>query len=248
MLVAIHQPNFLPWLGYFDKLAQADVFVLLDNVPLQRTGGNYTNRVEMLISGKRAWVTVPIARAAETRERISEARIVDSGPWRRKVCAAVEQSYAHAPCFAEAMPLVRSLLDHAGDRLAEFNTAALRRLAAAVGLDPRRMIVASELRVSGAGTDLLVAIVRAAGGDAYLCGAGAGLYQEDEKFAAAGIELRYQNFRHPIYPQVNTPEFMPGLSIVDALMNCGAAGVVDLLAPATSRKPAQARGEDRALP
>jgi hypothetical protein len=248
MLVAIHQPNFLPWLGYFDKLAQADIFVLLDNVPLQRTGGNYTNRVEMLISGKRTWVTVPVARAAETRERISEARIIDNGPWRRKICAAVEQSYARAPGFAETMPLVRSLLEQPGDGLAEFNIAALRRLAEASGLDTRRLRRASEMQVSGAGTDLLVAIVRAAGGDTYLCGGGSGGYQEDDKFTTAGIELRYQNFRHPAYPQVNTSEFIPGLSIVDALMNCGAAGVAGLLGSAAPQRPAQPRGEGRALP
>ena len=70
MLVAIHQPNFLPWLGFFDKLAKADRFIILDTVSLQLTGGNYTNRVQMLISGHPSWVTVPVARGRSARERI----------------------------------------------------------------------------------------------------------------------------------------------------------------------------------
>ena len=230
MLVAIHQPNFLPWLGYFDKLARSDVFVLLDNVPLQRTGGAYTNRVEIAIQGRRQLLTVPIARGAEARQSADAARIVDTGPWRRKLRATIEQGYAHAPAFDAIMPVIREILDQPGDGLAEFNIRAIRRIAGLIGLDVAKMRRASELDVAGTSTERLIAIMRAVGGTAYLCGGGAGGYQEDEKFAAAGFELRYQDFRHPTYPQVGAAAFVPGLSIVDALMNCGAKGTADLLA------------------
>ena len=230
-IVAIHQPNFLPWLGYFDKLARADVFVFLDNVQLQRTGGSYTNRVEMIISGRRNWVTVPISRQAEQRDRISEARIVERSPWRRKIKSAIEQSYAKAPHFAETMPHIARILDNRDDRLASFNTDAIKQLSQIVELGGRLVVNASALDVSGSGTDLLIAIVRAVGGTTYLCGGGATGYQEDEKFAAAGLTLEYQNFQHPVYPQVAARAFSAGLSIIDALMNCGAAGTARLLAP-----------------
>jgi hypothetical protein len=230
MLVAIHQPNFLPWLGYFDKLARADIFVLLDNVPLQRTGASYTNRVEIATQGRRLPLTVPIARGAEARQSADAARIVNSGPWRRKLRATIEQGYARAPAFDEIMPVVRGILDQPGDRLVDFNIASIRRIAGLVGLDTEKMRRASALDVPGTGTDRLIAIVRMVGGTAYLCGGGADGYQEDEKFAAAGLRLHYQDFKHPIYPQVGAPAFIPGLSIVDALMNCGAKGTADLLA------------------
>jgi hypothetical protein len=229
MLVAIHQPNFMPWLGYFDKLARADVFVLLDNVPLQKTGGAYTNRVEIAPQGRRQWLTVPLARDAELRQSIDAARIVESGPWRRKLGATMQQGYARAPAFAEIMPLVRRILDYPEDRLAEFNIHGLKLIAGLLGLDTAKMRRASELQTAGTGTDRLVSVVRAVGGTAYLSGSGAGGYQDDEKFAAAGLALRYQNFKHPHYPQRGAPEFVAGLSVVDALMNCGVAGTARLL-------------------
>jgi hypothetical protein len=229
MIVAIHQPNFLPWLGYFDKLARADVFVLLDNVAAQQTGGAYTNRVEVLVGGKRSWLTVPIARGSEARRRIADLRVVASSPWRRKITATIEQNYARAPFFDAVMPTVHALLDTPGDLLADFNIAALTTIADLLRLDRRRMVRASTLDVPGAGTDLLIAIIRAVGGTTYLCGGGAGGYQDDAKFAAAGIALQYQDFRHPVYPQVNAADFAAGLSVVDALMNCGYEGVSCLL-------------------
>lgn len=229
MLVAIHQPNFMPWLGYFDKLARADIFVLLDNVAVQKTGGAYTNRVEIAPHGRRQWLTVPLARNAELRQSIDAARIVETGPWRRKMCATLEQGYARAPAFAEVMPQLRQILEHAEDRLADFNIHGLQRIAALLGLDIAKMRRASALQVDGSATDRLIAIVRAVGGTAYLSGGGAGGYQEDEKFARAGVELRYQNFQHPTYPQRGASGFVAGLSVIDALMNCGAAGTRDLL-------------------
>ena len=229
MLVAIHQPNFLPWLGYFDKLARADVFVLLDNVPLQRTGSTYTNRVEIATHGRRQLLTVPVVRSAATRQSIDAARIADTGPWRRKLRASIEQAYARAPAFSRIMPVIGQILDEPGDRLADFNIRAIRLIAGLIGLDVTKLRRAGDLDVAGTGTDRLIAIVKSVGGSTYLCGGGAGEYQEDAKFAAAGLQLRYQDFRHPTYPQVGTPAFIAGLSVVDALMNCGAEGTAKLL-------------------
>jgi hypothetical protein len=229
MLVAIHQPNFLPWLGYFDKLARADVFVVLDCVPLQRTGGAYTNRAQILIRGKPAWITMPVARDADLRRRIDRARIVEDGAWRKRLTETIRQHYARAASFHEVMPVVERIMGTATDSLRDFNLAAIRTLAEWVGLDTAKILLASELDVSGRATDLLVSIVRAVGGTAYLVGGGAGGYQEDEKFHAAGIDLRLQRFQPLPYPQLRTTAFVPGLSIVDALMNCGAARTAALI-------------------
>src|SRR5712691_9161555 len=111
MLVAIHQPNFLPWLGWFDKLARAEIFILLDTVAHQHTGSNYTNRVQILAQGVPRWITVPVVRGSEERSRIDRLRIAGDGIWRRKLRATVAQSYARAPFFSETMSLVDHLLD-----------------------------------------------------------------------------------------------------------------------------------------
>jgi len=207
--VACHQPNFLPWLGFFDKLARADRFVLLDDVQFPRTSrGTYTNRVQLLIGGRPAWLTVPVVR--EGVQRIRDVRIDDRQPWRRKALRTIEMNYARLPGFEATMPLVRELLEHDTDRIAELNEHAIRRLAPA---HAHKLVRQSELGdVPGAATDLLIGLVRAAGGDGYLSGDGADGYQEEPRYAAAGLGFRLQGFTHP---DTGAPA---GLSAVDALM------------------------------
>lgn len=221
-VVAIHQPNFLPWLGWFDKLVRADVFVLLDHVQFPRTSrGTYVNRVKLLVGGKDAWVTAPIVRAAGSAQRIDEVRLDDAQPWREKLLRTVEHNYRRAEAYDEIYPLVRDVLEHPTERLAELNQHGVRVIARALGLDESKFVRSSTLDASAQATDLLIELTKAVGGTAYLAGnLASSTYQEDEKFAQAGIELRSQLFEHPQYPQAGE-EFVPGLSIVDALMNIG---------------------------
>jgi hypothetical protein len=220
-VVAIHQPNFFPWLGYFNKLAQADSFIVLDNVQFPKTGGTWMNRVRLLVNGQPDWVSMPVVRAYHGVRMVREMKINNTIPWRKKLVKTIEQSYGRAPYFNEVQPVLRRLIENPVGDLSEFNLAAFRAVAVAVGLDPTRLILGSTLNVKGEATDLLIAMVQAVGGTAYLCGGGAGGYQEDERFAAAGIKLLYQHFEHPTYPQANTERFYAGLSVIDAMMNCG---------------------------
>ena len=221
-VVAIHQPNFLPWLGWFDKLARADVFVLLDHVQFPRTSkGTYVNRVKLLVGGKDAWVTAPIVRASGSVQRIDEVCVDDAQPWRDKLLRTVEHNYRRADAYDEIVPLVRDVLGRRTDRLAELNDHGVRRLADVLGLDGSKFVRSSTLGVSSHATELLIELTKAVGGTTYLAGNLAGsTYQEDEKFEQAGIELRSQRFEHPRYEQ-QVDEFVPGLSVVDALMHVG---------------------------
>ncbi len=230
MIVAAHQPNFLPWLGFFDKLARADVLVLLDDVQFPRSGaGVWTNRVGVLVQGERRWLTVPIERAGRGRQRVRDVRIDDVQPWRRKLLRTLEQSYAKAPAFDEAFPFVQALVETEAQLLAEFNELTLRAIARELGLDGHRIRRSSEVEAGGQGTELLISLTRELGGSTYLSGDGAGGYQEDDRFTAAGVELRFQRYEHPVYPQ-RSPEFVPGLSVIDALLHCGFEGTRALLA------------------
>lgn len=227
-IIAIHQPNFLPWLGYFDKLARCDVFVLLDTVQFPKKSGTWMNRVKLLVSGEPAWITVPIVRSYHGLRRVDEMEIDESRPWRRKLLQTIEQNYRRASHFEETMPLVTEIVEHDTALLADYNEAGVRRLAASVGLDAGKFTRASTLDTSGTATDLLIDITHKLGGDSYLAGGGAAGYQEDAKFAAAGVRLRYQAFEHPTYSQL-ADEPHSGLSIVDALMHCGADATARLL-------------------
>lgn len=220
MLVAIHQPNFLPWLGFFDKLARADRFVILDTVALQLTGGNYTNRVQMLIGGKAMWMTVPLERGRSARERIDTARVAGVAGWRRKLKLSIQQSYAKAPYFDDAMPIVERVLDADTDLLCEMNMIGIAAVANVLNLDIGKIVRSSELACEGQSTELLANLVEAVGGSAYLTGHGAD-YQDDAVFSRRGIAVVRQQYRSPIYPQRRADDFIPGLSTIDALMNCG---------------------------
>lgn len=227
-LVAMHQPTFLPWLGWWDKLVRADRLVLLDDVQFPKKGGTWMNRVRVLVNGKPAWVTVPVDRSYHGVRTVRETRIDDSKPWRKKVEATVATSYARAPHFKDAQPLVEELIRLPAAGIAEYNETGIRRLATELGLDTGKLVRQSELRAGGAATDLLVNLCQALGATAYMTGDGSDEYLEPEKFAAAGLELVVQQFTPPRYPQL-AGDFVPGLSIVDALMNCGLDGTRALL-------------------
>lgn len=229
MIVAIHQPNFFPWLGYFDKITRADIFCFLDNVQFPKKGGTWTNRVRMSVAGRPDWVTVPVDRDYSGVQLIREVHIKNDAPWRRTVLHTVQTNYGGARHFGEVFPLVRELIGNPTSSLAEFNIRAIRGFCTALHLNDVAFVLGSTLEAEGHATTLLIEMTRAVGGTDYLCGGGSDDYLDEPAFERGGLTLRYQRFRHPTYPQAADGTFQPGLSIVDALMHCGIAGTERLL-------------------
>jgi hypothetical protein len=229
VIVAAHQPNFLPWLGFFDKLARADTLILLDDVQFPRSGaGVWTNRVRLLVGGQPRWATVPIVRAGRGVVQVGQVTIDESQAWRSKLVRTIEVNYARAVRFSETFPLVRELVETPESNLASYNEHNVRLLAEALELDPAKLRLSSSIPTTGHGTDLLVELTCAVGGTSYLSGDGSGGYQDVSRFAAAGIDLVFQRYRHPTYPQLGHVH-VPGLSVVDALLNCGFDASAELL-------------------
>lgn len=229
-VVAIHQPNFFPWLGYFDKIARSDVFIFLDHVQLPKTGGGWSNRVKMLVAGEARWVTAPVRRAFHGVAPINEIEWADEQPWRAKLLKTLSASYVKAPHYRDTMVWLEPLILQPEGNLARYNMTVIRAIADRIGLSHEHCMTSSSLDGQGQANELLIDLTRKSGGNCYLCGGGAAGYQDDAAFAAAGLELRYQCFAHPVYAQAGQPEFSTGLSIVDALMNIGCGGVKGLLA------------------
>ena len=220
-LCAIHQPNFFPWLGYFDKIRRADVFVLLDSVDYPRAGsegmGSIVNRVKIAVQGKEHAVGAPLQRAP-LGTPINAVQIDDRQPWREKLLRTLAMNYARAANYGPAMALIEPLVRHPEPGLAAFNIHALTMIARHLGLSTP-FIRQSELNALGAATELLINLTRAAGCTAYLAGGGAGGYQQDGLFAAAGLALVYQGFKPPPYGPAE--RYLPGLSVIDYLMHDG---------------------------
>lgn len=235
-IVAIHQPNFFPWLGFFDKIILSDVFILLDNVQFPKTGGTWTNRVKLLSNGKPIWVTAPIVRAYHGTRRISEMQINEVTPWREKLVRTIHTSYAQTPYFKELFPLFEPLFLNPTYSLLEYNNLAIMSITKLLGLDTQKIVLGSSLNVSSQATAMLVEMTRIVGGTAYLSGDGAGGYQEVEKFSEAGLVLMFQSFTHPLYKQIHSEKFVAGLSILDALFHVGLERVREILDLSTHRR------------
>lgn len=220
-VVAIHQPNFFPWLGYFNKIARSDVFIFLDDVQYPKTGGVWCNRVKMLLAGEARWVTAPIRRAFHGVAPINGIEWADEQPWRAKLLKTLQANYAKTPHYRETMAWLEPLILLPEGGLARYNMAVIQAIAERIGLGHEHCVASSSLGGQGQASELLIDLTRKVGGNCYLCGGGAAGYQDDEAFAAAGLGLCYQSFVHPVYTQSGAREFVPGLSVLDALMNLG---------------------------
>ncbi len=226
MLVAIHQPHYLPWLRYFEKLARADVFIVLDDVQYEKNG--YQNRNRIKTPQGDQLLTVPVQRP--TQAPIREVRVDDRSGWREKHRRAIEQSYARAPYFAEYWPRLRPFYEAECERLGELNSGMLRTLAEILGVSTR-LVWSSEIPTKGQSTERLAELCLAVEGDAYLSGAYAvQAYLDPDVLANAGIRLLFQEWRAPeysqLYPKVG---FVRDLSILDLLFNEGPASLSILL-------------------
>jgi len=228
-IVAIHQPNFFPWLGYFDKIVKSDIFILLDNVQFPKTGGIWTNRVKIMVGKTADWITVPIIRSYHGLKLVSEIEINDTTLWRKKMLATIESNYKKTKYFQQIYPVIVPVLENNISNLYRLNINILKTLTNLLGIPWRKCILAASLKIQTKGTDMLVDLTRAVGGEIYLCGGGTNGYQDDNKFSQAGIKLIYQKYKEPIYPQRGTSDHVYGLSIIDTLMNCGVETTKNLL-------------------
>ena len=226
--IAIHQPNFFPWLGYFDKIARSDAFVVLDDVQHQKSGSNWTTRVQLLLGGQPRWAGAPVRRPAHGTVRIDELRWDESQPWRDKLLRSIALNYGRCARYEQAMELIEPLVRNPQPEVAAYNLQAVRTIAEALGLRTP-MVPASSFGIGHASNERLASLVQAVGGDVYLAGGGAQGYQDAAVFQSRGIRVLAQGFRQRPYAQRGVSAFVPGLSVIDALMNVGVEGTRSLL-------------------
>lgn len=227
-IVAIHQPTFFPWLGYFDKIARSDIFVFFDNVQFPKKGGSWSNRVKLLIAGDSKWVTASIERNYTGFRNINEMYFQDDN-WRTKMLKSLATNYSKHPFCKETMEVIEPLVLNPERNIAEFNMNAVLEIAKNIDLDISNIRKSSEFAFPYNSNELLCEITKTVGGKTYMCGGGADGYQEEQVFNNLGLSLSYQNFKHPQYPQRGCNGFAPGLSIIDAAMNLGWNNIKSLL-------------------
>lgn len=217
MILSAHQPAYLPWLGYFDKIASADIFVFLDNVQFEKN--SFTNRNRIKTPHGAMWLTAPVKLKGHIESTILETRVDDSQPWRAKHLKSIAANYRKSPFFDTLFPKLEAILTAPKDSLAELCWTQLHFWLGE--LDIRTKIVrASSLPVASRKSDLVLDLCRHFGADHYISGAIGRDYLNEPAFAALGIRIEYQEYRHPIYPQL-WGAFAPYMGVVDYLMNVG---------------------------
>ncbi len=221
MICAIHQPNFFPWLGYFNKIAKTDIFVFLNQVDYEKSGHSmqcYTNRVAINRNGVADWIHCPVIRE-HGAQSICKVKINNKEDWRTKVKNKLEISYKNAKYYKEYRAYIWSLIDRNDNFIADYNMNIIKDLILKLELSAK-VIQQDEITTESHSTRLLIEITKAVNCNRYMCGKGGNKYQKEELFKENNIELIQQNFIHPHYNQ-GSLEFIEGLSILDAIFYCG---------------------------
>jgi WbqC-like protein family len=213
--VAVHQPNYAPWCGYFAKMFASDAFVFLDDVQLPQ-GRSFVTRVRIARGrDEEQWLTVPVRKGAKP---IREVEFADAS-WADKHRRTLEQTYAHTPYFAEAMEILAPLYEAPGTSLAEFNMRLVTALAKHLGY--RGDFHRSSDHPAELSADARIAqLVSDVGGDVYLSGAGGQKYQSDAVYAERGVALEVRAYEPVPYDRSGWA-WIGGLSVLDALFHAG---------------------------
>jgi hypothetical protein len=220
MIATIHQPNFMPWLGFFAKLSKANFYVALDNVDIILDGAKcITPRVKIKMANGAGWFKVPIIRPTDNR-KINSIRISFQDDWMAVHLKTIASAYGKAPYFKKYFELYADTIANKYEHLSHLNISLIKAMCNELEIKTS-IVIASEMQLqSNHATMRLVEICTQLGCNTYTSGKGALNYVEPQMFIDNNINHVMSGYNHPVYSQLHGP-FEPGLSILDALMNCG---------------------------
>jgi hypothetical protein len=215
MIIAIHQPNYLPWCGYFHKMLSCDLFVILDDVTYSKTAITNKNKIKSP-DGPRL-LSVPIG---QKKGLIKDVTIFDDRKWPQKHWGSIQRSYARAPFWKQYEQFFLPIYQNPDEKLADFNLRLIEVVRILLGIKTP-IIRSSEIDgIVGKKGDKIISICKALQATIYLSGTGAKSYNDENEFERNQIRLEYQKFDHLEYPQL-WGDFMSHMSIIDLLFNCG---------------------------
>jgi hypothetical protein len=218
MIVSINQPAYLPWLGYFHRIAISDLHIVLDHVQFEKN--SFTNRNKVRTSQGSTWLTVPVRTSGRFGElRIDDLEISNDRRWSQKHWDTLRLNYAHAPHFATYQAFFARLYEKRWEHLMPLMCEINRCLLAEFGIRTT-IIASSEMGATGYKDELVLNLCRAVGATTYLSGPLGKNYLREHLFAEAGIRVTYHDYRHPTYRQAH-PGFESHMAAVDLLFNCG---------------------------
>ena len=216
MIVSIHQPQYLPWLGYFDKIERSDIFVFLDNVQFKKNEWQNRNRIKTTEGWQ--WLSVPVIH--KFMQKINEVEINNTVWWGKKHLNALVTNYSKTPFFKDHIEFFEQAYAQDWNQLVDINIHMIEYLVEALGISEKKLVKASKYESREEPTERLIDICKHVGGDVYLSGKDGAKYMNLDEFSKEGIKVIFQDYKHPQYPQLYGG-FEPYMSVVDLLFNCG---------------------------
>ncbi len=216
--VGIHQPNFMPWLGYFYKAYQSDKFIFLDDVQFIKTGSNYTNRISLVLSGEENHITIPIKRGSGV-QNINETEMLNE-KWKKKLLGSLQANYAKTPYFKEHKEMIFELINFNTTNLASYNINFIEHIAELLRFKTQ-FIKSSTFKIETESTQRLIELLHHVDATTYLSGSGGDNYQDTKLYAQHNIKLLYSKLPTFKHKQYQTDKFIEGTSIIDAIFNIG---------------------------
>lgn len=218
MILSINQPAYLPWLGYFHRIAASDVHIVLDHVQFEKN--SFTNRNKIRTQTGWCWLTVPVKTAGKFGDlRINEIEILNEKKWAVKHWQTVKMNYSKAQFFGSYEAFFEGIYSRHWQRLGELTREMTQYFLEAFGI-ARKLQFSSEMKVSGKKDELILNLCREVGATTYLSGPLGRNYLREELFTEQGIAVRYDDYHHPTYTQAY-PGFEPYMAAIDLLFNAG---------------------------
>ena len=215
-VVAIHQPEYLPWLGFFKKMMNVELFVFLDDVQFRKKGWQNRNRIR--INDGTTLLSIPVH--THSYPKINEVTIDNEKNWSIRHKKSILYNYARAPYFDEIKDFIESIFEKKFQYLVDLNTEIIKFIMNELEIKSK-IVFSSELEISKKGSDRVLDICKAVGADHYITGT---FWAESnlrvEEFKKSNIDVEFQKFQHPTYKQIHG-EFIPEMSIIDLLFNEG---------------------------
>jgi len=224
-IVTIHQPEFIPWLGFFNKVWQSDVFIIMDDVQFKKNHFENRNKIRVLSEQGWTWIKIPVFMKGRFGQKICDVDINSEGEkrWKEVLLKSVKMSYQKTKFFPEVYEMIESCINQNTDKLCDINICLILAIMKYLDMN-KNVIIQSQLAMASAKEYLLVDLIKKSGCDTYLSGQSGKVYLDHKVMTENGITVLFQNFNHPQYEQVHG-NFLKGMSIIDLLFNYGKESV-----------------------
>lgn len=216
MKITIHQPNFLPYLGFFDKCDYSDIIVLYDSTQFKKN--DFQNRNKLKTKGGWGWITIPLN--YNFGDKISEVKIANGLEWKKKHLATIKENYSKSKYYLDYIKEIEEIYSKDYENLSEFNITFLKFLLDKIGIK-KKIILTSELDIKNKSSEALLEICLKLSASSYISGIDGKNYIDKNLFNKANIKVEFQEYNHPRYGQIGASKFEPFMSVLDLLFNEG---------------------------